>query len=69
MTSPPASADAEPATYSKAWRRLLDVEREVDQADWKCREDVYDGHVEDAEQAIAAFAARHSHEIEQELTP
>ena len=58
----PASATADAA--SDAWQRLLSAEREVSAADWRCRADVYNAHVDDVRAAVANFAARHAAEID-----
>jgi len=61
----PASVDADPSTFSAAWRHLVDTERDVSQVDWACRADVYTAHVDEVAAAIATFADDHAEQIDQ----
>lgn len=45
------------------WQAFLRAERELDDASWGCRSDVYQAHIEDVDEAIGAFAADHRRQI------
>lgn len=55
---PTSSDDA--AARTAAWQRVLAVEREVNDADWSCRRDVYLDHIDEVGDAVEAFASDHA---------
>lgn len=58
---PTSSDDA--AARTDAWQRVLAVEREINDADWSCRGDVYLDHIDEVGDAVEAFASDHASAI------
>ncbi|MGH3347864.1 MAG: hypothetical protein ACRDO4_12875 [Nocardioides sp.] len=61
-TAIPLTTD-DPHAENPHWQAFLTSQREVDNADWACREDVYSARIEGLLPLIEAFAADHAAEI------
>ena len=59
-TQLPDHAGAEP---SKEWTAFLELEEFLEAADWRCRGEVYNDHIEDVLDAVNDFADRNADEI------
>jgi hypothetical protein len=45
------------------WLTFLDAESQLESADWQCRRDVYEDHLDEVDVAVSAFAQEHAAEI------
>lgn len=57
------TSPTDPVASSRQWQQLVTAEKSVNEADWSCRQNVYQAHITELVPAIEAFAATHRDEI------